>query len=67
MSGQDEETTAADVLLLAMEAGDLISPFHPDWAAKLNGKPTLAEPIIAVGSKEAEQMFLDRFNQLYQL
>jgi hypothetical protein len=62
---RSEETKAADLLLLATEARDLVSPLHPEWAVKLAGKPTLETPIIAVGPVEAERIFLDRFNQLY--
>jgi len=48
----------ADALLLATEARDLLNSIHPDWTMKTEPLPFKIE---ALGPKEAEKLFLNRF------
>jgi len=52
----------ADALLLSTEARDLLNSIHPDWIMKFKPIPFKIE---ALGPKEAEKLFLDRFNDIY--
>lgn len=56
------DVKAADLMLLATEARDLMGPLHP--GALSDTKP-LPFKIEGMGPKEAEKLFLDRFNELY--
>lgn len=53
----------ADILMLVTEAKSLLSPLHEEW--KLNKTP-LPINIVPLPPWEAEKLFLDRFNELYQ-
>jgi uncharacterized protein len=56
---------AADVLLLATEARDLMGPLRPEWHhCEANGFPVLLAPIVPVPPAEAEAAFLARFHDL---
>lgn len=55
----------ADVLLLATEARDLMSPLHPEWSiCEANGYPVLPERIRPWSWRKAERRFLRRFREL---
>ena len=51
----------ADIILLATEARDLMSPLHTDWIQPVNPLPFTIFPLPP---KEAEQLFLNRFEEL---
>lgn len=51
----------ADMLLLATEARDLMSPLHPDWVQPVEPLPFKIEPW---GPDEAEDRFTKRFYEL---
>ena len=52
----------ADAMLLSTEARDLFNKVHPDWVMKEKPLPFKIE---ALEPKEAEKLFLDRFNDIY--
>lgn len=52
----------ADILLLATEARDLMSPLHLDWEQPIDPLPF---KIIPLPPAEAKKLFLTRFNQLF--
>lgn len=51
----------ADILMLATEAADLLSPIHPEWKMPANPLPMKIKPLSPI---EAEALFLARFNEL---
>ncbi len=51
----------SDLLMLATEARDLLSPLHYDWNMPLNPVPFKIEPL---SPKEAKALFLNRFDEL---
>jgi uncharacterized protein len=51
----------ADKILLATEARDLFSGFHPDWNMPIKPLPFIIKPM---SPKEAEKAFLERFKEL---
>lgn len=53
---------AADIQLLSTEARDLLGTLHSEW--KMPCKP-LPFKIVPLPPKEAEALFLDRFNELF--
>jgi hypothetical protein len=53
----------ADILLLATEARDLMSPLHPDWKQPMEPLPFKIEPW---GPDEAEDKFTKRFYELWE-
>lgn len=62
---QEEEhptVKKADVLMLATEARELLSPLHSEWKLPCAPLPFKIEPL---SPKEAEQLFLNRFNELF--
>jgi uncharacterized protein len=52
----------ADLLLLATEARDLMSPLHSDWVLKYRPLPFKIEPLLPA---DAKKLFMDRFNELF--
>lgn len=52
----------ADNKLLVTEARDLMSPLHPDWQNSMTPLPFKIDPLPP---KEAKQLFLDRFQELF--
>ncbi len=62
---QPESVDRADVLLLATEARDLMSPLTPGWRHTVeNGYPVLEERIVPWTPLKARQEFLARFCEL---
>ena len=60
-----EAVKQVDLLLLATEARDLMSPLHPDWRyQEANGFPVLPDRILPLGPEAAEHLFMERFNEL---
>lgn len=60
-----EAVKQVDMLLLATEARDLMSPLHPDWLyQEANGYRVLSERILPLGPEAAEHLFMERFNEL---
>jgi hypothetical protein len=51
----------ADLMMLGIEAKSLMSPLHPEWNLAENLPPLTIAPL---SPKEAENLFLNRFNQL---
>lgn len=63
--GEQSIIGQADLLLLATEARDVMSPLHPDWPeCEAQGWPVLTERIVPLGPVEAERLFLERFREL---
>lgn len=55
---------SADLLMLCIEAQTLLSPIHPDW--KFPVKPP-SIMIMSLTPQEAEQTFLDRYKELFDV
>lgn len=53
---------SADILLLGVEAETLMSPLLPNWHIAVKKLPVL---IKELSPKEAKELFLERFNELY--
>jgi uncharacterized protein len=58
---EPESVKIADLRMLATEARDLMHPLHEDW--KMPAEPFLFK-IEPLSPKEAESLFLTRFNEL---
>jgi 5'-deoxynucleotidase YfbR-like HD superfamily hydrolase len=52
----------ADKLMLATEAINLLPNLHPEWKLPCKALPVVLSPMSPT---EAEQLFLDRFNELF--
>lgn len=62
---QPEDVTKADVLLLAAEARDLMSPLVPGyWRIDLDSANKMVGTIQPLSPEAAEKQFLDRFYEL---
>lgn len=58
---EPEDVKRADLLLLATEARDLMSPLHPDWNMKVKPLPF---HIVPLPPEQAKRLLLDRFVEL---
>lgn len=54
----------ADTQMLSTEARDLLGELHPEWVLPTEPLPMTVNPL---GQKEAKELFMKRFNELYQL
>jgi 5'-deoxynucleotidase YfbR-like HD superfamily hydrolase len=61
---EPESVKRADQMLLATEARDLMSPLHSDWRSLQKPLPFKIE---ALAPADAEKLFLDRFNELFNV
>lgn len=52
----------ADMMMLSIEANSFMTPLHPEWKVSVV-VPTLK--IESLSTRAAEELFLDRFGQLY--
>lgn len=56
------DVKAADMVLLATEARDFMSPLHPDWEyCEEKGYPVLAERLESWEPRRAERVFMEAF------
>lgn len=59
------EIKKADLLLLATEARDFMSPLHPDWVhCERNGWPVIPDRLPAMSPGAACWLFLKKFREL---
>lgn len=58
------EVKQADLDLLWTEARDLLTPLHPDWPI---GEPLVNQTIVGWTPRQAEKLFLQRFEEFYDV